>query len=258
MLIWLYAFRSSIQQNFNGSGVAQFSDIHAEPEYFPRNGDLHLVFLSGNGVRFQAPVDDLWYRATIPTKPFETSGVPGPLPDLHAYRPDEPASPMACFQQYQFCAGAESRCGPLSSWADAQVGASEIFGFKIEDEDAPPDNHSASRFYWFVGMLTYSAPDLTMLLTQLGANSLASMRSLYGSLMGPLSSDQWQVDVMQWWAMYLAGVQGAVVSTSAGPVDTSVEHLRIEPYNQWIHDHVCTGQVSSLFLWPPSPGVRLD
>lgn len=57
---------------------------------------------------------------------------------------------MACFQQYQLCDGSESRCGPLSSWMDAQTGAAELFGTTAEalvnNESPPADNPSASRY----------------------------------------------------------------------------------------------------------------
>lgn len=237
--------RSSIQQNYNGTVYLPGSTLEAAPESFPRDGDLHIVFLSGNGIRFSAPVNDLWYRATIPTKPVDK---PGSLPDLHAYRPDEAASPMACLQRFQFCDGSTSRCGPLASWADAQTGADELFGTNLEAEDTPLDSERASRFYWFLSLMTYSVPNLSSVLLQLGAASLASTRTLYAGLMGPLPNDQWQVDVMQWWATYLAGIQGGVVSTAAGPADSSLEHQRIEPYNKWIQDQICNNQVSYLSL----------
>lgn len=232
----------------NGSAVPEGSTFQAS-ESFPRNGDLLMIFLSGNGIRFQEPVDDLWYRATGPTVPIVIVTESGLTPGLPAYRPEEAASPMACLQQYQFCDASESRCGPLSSWVDAQIGASELFESTMDSTDSPStESHRVSRFKWLTAMLTYAVPDVSYAVGQLGSSSLASTRSLYGNMMGPLPNDQWQVDVMQWWATYLAGIQGGVVSTAVGPMDSSQDHLRMKPYNQWIQDTLCNNQVSIILL----------
>lgn len=155
---------------------------------------------------------------------------------------------MACLEQFQLCYGSTSRCGPLASWLDAQDGASKLFNFPLEREGPPADNHPASRFYWFVALFTYAVPGIPAVLLQLGPSSLASMRSLFAGVMGPLPDDQWQIDVMQWWATYLAGIQSAVVSIASGPIDPSLEHLRIRPYNQWIQESICNNQVRIPFL----------
>lgn len=224
------------------------SSFESASEYFPRNGDVHIFFLSGNGIKFEATVNDPWYRATSPTKPIVRATESGWSPDLPAYRPDEAASPLACLQQFQFCDSSKSRCGQLSSWLDAQISAGEMFGIPLDTEKPPLENDPASRFYWFVALMSYAVPGLGAVLLHLGANSLASARSLYSGVMGPLPDNQWQVDVMQWWATYLAGIQAGVVSTASGPMDPSLKHLRIKPYNDWIQNHPCENQVSIVFL----------
>lgn len=238
--------RSFVHMISNGTTYMPGSSFESASDYFPRDGDIHIFFLSANGIRFEAPVDDLWYRAMSPAKPIVRATQSGWSPDLPAYRPDAAASPLACFQQFQFCDASKSRCGPLSSWLDAQIGAGELFGITLDSEKPPLENNPASRFYWFVSLMSYAVPGLGLILLHLGANSLASTRSLFSGVMGPLPSDQWQVDVMQWWATYLAGIQGGVVSTASGPVDSSLEHLRIKPCNEWIQYHICDNQVSLL------------
>lgn len=242
--------RSFLESNFNGSTYIPSSGIQSIPGFFPRDGDLSIAFLSGNNIRFQEPVNDLWYRATSPTHGVALLNESGGSSALPAYRPDEAASPMACLAQFQFCDATTIRCGPLSSWADAQTEAGKLFGTTLDAENPPLDKDPASsRFYWFVALMSYSVPELQSILHRLGASSLASTRNLYNGVMGPLRDDQWQVDVMQWWATYLAGVQAGVVSTAAGPSDSSVEHLRIKPYNKWIQEHICNNQVSLLFVF---------
>lgn len=192
----------------------------------------------------------MWYSATNSTSRFISSGEEDPSSGFPAYQPDEAASPMACLQQFQFCDASKTRCGPLSSWGDAQIGAGDLFGLNMltDGPGSTLENDRASRFYWLVSLFSYSVPGLGNVLLRLGASSLASTRKLYAGLMGPLPNDQWQSDVMQWWATYLAGIQGGVVSAAVGPDDPSVDHLRIKPYNKWIQDKFCDNQVMSLSL----------
>lgn len=241
--------RSLAETNFNGSTVVSVGsgDFQSTPGLFPKDGDLTLSFLSGNGVVFQEPMDDLWYRATSQGESYTVVGSNQSSP---AYQPEEAASPIACFQQYQLCDGSDSRCGPLSSWLDAQTGAAELFGTTadalLNDESPPADNPSASRYIWFVALMTESVPGLEIMLNHLGANALVSTQSLVSGLMGPLPNNQWQIDVTHWWATYLAGIQAGVVATSYGHTDSSLQSLLIKPFNNLIQTQMCDNQVSHL------------
>lgn len=189
---------------------------------------------------------DPWYRATIPSQPFFRGGLTSP--GLPSYQPEEAASPLACLQQFQFCDASESRCGPLASCPNSQTAAGELFGTAPDPADLPAENDpAASSFVWFVSLLAYSVGNLAFVLLHLGANSLASTRSLYSGSMGPLPENQWQIDVTQWWATYLAGIQESVVSSATGLRDPSLQNRLIKPYNKWIQDHICNNQVSIIF-----------
>lgn len=92
-----------------------------------QDADVHILFLSGNGVFFTQPSNDLWYRL-IP-KPMR-----GPVLALNdslfvidQYILREPASPLGCASQYQFCNSGTNECGPLASQLDAIAGAAPIF-----------------------------------------------------------------------------------------------------------------------------------
>lgn len=220
-----------------------------QSELFPRDGDVDLIFLSGNSIRFAAPVSDPWYRATVPSRPYSRAGEPESSPEYPSYQPEEAASPLACLQQYQFCDASTNRCGSLASWADSQTEAGELFGTTLDPADPPAeDDPAASSFFWFVALMAYSVPGLSIVLLHLGANSLASTRSLYSGMMGSLPDNQWQIDVTQWWATYLAGIQEAVVSSAIGISDPSLQHRLVKPYNQWIQDNICNNQVSNLLF----------
>lgn len=95
--------------------------------------------------------------------------------------------------------------------------------------------------------MSYAVPGLGLSLLHPGASSPASARSLLPGIINPLPKDHWQVNVMQWWATYLGtwrGIQAGVVSTTSGPVDVLLEHLRIEPFVEWIQYRICDNKVS--------------
>lgn len=233
-----------MENNYNGSTYSAVSDFTSPPGLFPHDGDLTLAFLSGNGIGFFAPMDDLWYRATSQVTTINISS----SQSESVYRSDEAASPIACLQQFQFCDASESRCGPLSSWLDAQTGAADMFGttadFVMNNEIPSADNPTTSRYIWFVALLAMAVPQLNTVISQPGAKSLQSIEYLNAGYMGPLPDNQWQTDVTHWWATYLAGIQASVVSTSYGITDPSLQSVKFEPFNTWIQYHVCDNQVS--------------
>lgn len=86
-----------------------------------------------------------------------------------------------------------------------QLGAADLFDTTEEalwnEEDPSAYNPSASRFHWFIALMTLSVPSFTTILQQLGASpSLVSTHNLLSGVMGPLPDNQWQLEVMHWWA----------------------------------------------------------
>lgn len=168
--------------------------------------------------------------------------------------PDEAASPLGCAQRYQFC-NANKNCGNLSSWADALVSASTLFHLSLDDLSDSGPNHKleavASRFAMFTAMVQ-SSSGLYALLTSLGPSSLLSSQHLGQGLMGPLPSNQWQLDVSHWFAMYLASLQAAFVNAARGPTDKA-----LLPYTYDIDDEyqreMCNNQVSNNSPWLLKP-----
>ncbi|KAI1160783.1 hypothetical protein F5B18DRAFT_631346 [Nemania serpens] len=78
-----------------------------------QDADISIIFLSGNGVFFSEPRGDAWFR--VVEKPSFVPSAGGPLPNL--YLPSEPASPLGCAAQYQFCNPSYQgtmACGPLA------------------------------------------------------------------------------------------------------------------------------------------------
>lgn len=228
----------------NGSIATGESHFIPIPELYTDDGDLHLIFLQGNGVLFYENTTDPWYRAT------EFGGVrymgspDGPNSSKFVYQPQEAASPMACVERYQFC-NADRECGPLAGTKNAAHEAGPLFNITTFDSynDIVPNDPVGSRFYWFYRGLFVMATDLVVMLKNLGPKALLSQQSLLDGLIGALPDDQWQLDVTYWWAIRLAGIQASFVNTAYDTGNPALEAYRIRPWNSYMQD-MCNNQVS--------------
>ncbi|ETS75787.1 hypothetical protein PFICI_12731 [Pestalotiopsis fici W106-1] len=166
------------------------------------DGDVTLAFLSGDGIVYNQPTEDIWYRASVPGVSKATKGAYG---QAQSYMPDEAASPLGCVEQYQICNLAlpnNSGCGPLASFYDAMAGAAPFFNFTSQEwlhywetGTIPPENRAAARLTWIFMMWTFEPVTLNNIITKMGASSLISQSQLYGGTQYGLPSNQWQSDV---------------------------------------------------------------
>src|SRR4051812_33146026 len=136
------------------------------------DGDVTLIYLSGDGVLFDEPLEDDWYRVTALgglTGVSSTHGI------KKSYIPEDAASPLGCVSQYQYCnlAAAEgSRCGPLASFSDAVVGAAVVFNSTPEEmQGESPIGKEATRLHWIAMLDSYGPTDLASIIYQLSAKS---------------------------------------------------------------------------------------
>lgn len=233
----------------NGTYNSYLSDFIPDIRLRRTDADTLLVFLIGNGVLFSEKTEDDWYHATTPFGVLESSISTG---SSNAYQSDEAASPMGCTRQYQYCKLRESgvrECGPLASWADAFAGAAPIFGVSADklDEDRPVStSEEGSRLIWsYMTILTGQGASLEFIIRQLGADSLASRSSLSESIMGPLPTNQWQLDVLQWWNIMLAVTQASFVDAAHRPNSTVTDRHRVLPVNTY-EENFCKSMVRSI------------
>lgn len=162
----------------------------------------------------------------------------------NVYLPEEPASPLACVEKFQFC-NAGKECGPLSGRFPSVVESSFLFNMTASDvvNANVPDDPVGSRFHWYFHVLFNMATDIGGILQNLGPKALLSQQSLLGGLMGPLPDDQWQLDVTYWWATRLAGIQAAFVNTAHDTGNAALDEFRVRPYNSYVQE-MCNNQVS--------------
>lgn len=230
------------------SGNGEFTAV---PGLFNPDGDINLIFLSSNGIEFYEKTSDLWYRATAPGDEVHSTFVDAGKTEV--YQPEEAASPMGCVRQFQFCNPSllSNNCGPLASWDDAQIEASPLFGIPIEEmqsEGLPTTTSTmGSRYLWLIQVLSVSQADIGAIIMALGPDALTSLKYLSSGIMGPLPTNQWQLDVRYWWATFLASLQAAVVNTAHGPTDPTLDPYKVLPFNSHAQD-MCNSQVRYLSM----------
>ncbi|KAI1752533.1 hypothetical protein F4782DRAFT_120878 [Xylaria castorea] len=199
------------------------------------DGDVTIVFLVGNGVLFFEPTDDAWYRATVRDTTIATVQSPG---RIQTYRPSEPASPMGCVEQWQWCNLAyptDQGCGPLASFLDAIYGAAPLFNLTSQDfiTDRPmAPTPVGTRLIWPAIVLGSSSPMIWSLLGYLGEEALASQDRLFSGVQWPIPNNQWQQDVTYWWNSLLSLIQVSFVETVYGDTDPQLGPLLGRPLNQ--------------------------
>ncbi|KAI0532012.1 hypothetical protein GGR58DRAFT_491760 [Xylaria digitata] len=212
----------------NGTTFLVGSNFMPISSLFRQDADTHLTFLSGNGVLYLEPTTDDWYRlAKIPTDMLWVEA--NQETTIPVYLPLEPASPMGCADQYQFCNTAiegDSRCGPLASLRDAVAGAAPIFNTTYSEFSAYNAESEPGTLLAYFGNVFFTF-DITVnsILSHLGTNGLLSQRKMNGGVQGPIESNQWQLDYIHLWAISLAATQMAFIDTAVGPTDQSLFEL---------------------------------
>lgn len=200
-----------------------------------------MIFLTGNGIEFQAKTYDPWYRATLSGSQVFSQNTDG---SYRLYRPEEAASPMGCLRQHQFCNPSSKTCGPLASYADAQLEAAPLFGIDAAEWEnlTTPRDTLSSRFQWLLRLMTSTEAALQTTISTLGPDALTSLKYINHGTMGPISDNQWQLDVEYWWSTWLASLQAGVVDTARGPLDSRLSPYMLQPLNSHMQD-MCNNQV---------------
>ncbi|KAJ2977882.1 hypothetical protein NUW58_g7671 [Xylaria curta] len=227
--------------------VANKTVVNSEAQFIPINSlfrddaDITLVFLSGNGVFHSAPSTDEWYRVS-PIAVNVSASLNAAVTPFPIYLPEEPASPLGCASQYQFCHGDLQHCGALASMADARSSVASLFHTTAAAYD---DSNSTSQdpFRYFVaGFAPTQSASIPAMLSQLGSASLASKSSITSLLQGPLPSNQWQLDVIRWSDITKASLQAAYLGISySNPPDGSRLQYRMN-FTSQAFETLCNNQ----------------
>ncbi|KAI7778233.1 hypothetical protein LA080_002498 [Diaporthe eres] len=207
-----YMLRPLFSGTVNGTpGADPNSGFVPGTELERTDADLFLVFLSGHGVFFSEPLYDDWYRATEPYASMREMQ----HEEIPIYRTSEAASPLACASQWQFCNTNTSACSPTASYHDAMLGSAQAFGIN-GDVAAESRSPATDRLGWLMEStgIRYSGEDSILL--NLQDSALLSKQSLMQGYQGHLPDNQWQLDVVNWFSIYLALVQSNMLQTASG------------------------------------------
>lgn len=241
-----------VAQVRRGRTDVTFSSFTPIEAVFRSDADTHIIFLSGNGVGYLAPSSDQWYRVSSKKARVSVGNAKiSKSAGLGIYLPLDPASPLGCTDQYQFCREDSQNCGPLASSHDAALGAAKLFdstfdgGLNIAANITPNTAHfeystddsfldrlvnstSTAVFKYVVKAVvknSYASP--WNYLRQLGPGSLASQNTLINAFQGALPSNQWHLDVVHWSHISMALIQAGFLDTAYfDPKDPSDLRIR--------------------------------
>ena len=238
----------------NGLPTESYSDFTPIDAMVRKDADTFISFLSGNGVLFGEPSLDPWYRATTP----DIIGLQSveSVKEISYYIPDQPASPLGCIQQHQYCKltpQGRRECGPLASVVDAIAGAASLFDSTYDGVTIDVvTTERAARFIYFASMVNARNIAVYSVLRQLGPTSLDSQKKLIAAFQGSIPTNQWQLDVTHWWDIMMASRQWDMLETVYLPQNSDALSYRMN-YTDEVYKKLCNNQVS--LLWNPVRGT---
>lgn len=243
------ARRSLFADTINGTlGASPTSGFLPSAEFDRPDADIFIVFLSGHGVFFSEPLHDEWYRAT---EPFDTLHNMVDEDSVPVYRTTEPASPLGCASQWQFCNKDNSACGPTASYHDALSGATGAFGSNDNESD---ENQSPAmnRLRWLLASTGIQGGGEDTILLNLQDSALLSKQSLFSGYQAPLPETQWKLDVTNWFSIYLALIQSNLLQTASGMMEAEIGIEAAKPTTEAALSS-CSNQVCFQVLEDPVP-----
>ncbi|KAF2138136.1 uncharacterized protein K452DRAFT_361593 [Aplosporella prunicola CBS 121167] len=224
----LSGLKTLVKNHTVAERVSEFDPI---PELRRMDGDLDIFFLSATNVAFNSYSNDSWYQIKDSSDASMVSDESTGEMDL--YYQKEPASPMACVTRQQYCfpsLSKENRCTALSSNIDAGLDAGYMHQ-KRKDQDG---------FIW-VSPVSASAMTISEVVNIMGQQALASRYNFRHGIQGPISENQWQLDVEHWHASTLAHLQDGYLHKASGPTDERLFEFLDRPANA-IEKRLCKSQ----------------
>ncbi|KAI0019667.1 hypothetical protein F4780DRAFT_745194 [Xylariomycetidae sp. FL0641] len=235
----LEIFKATVE---NGSFYKGGSNFCPVPDVSRTDADTYLIFLESNGLIFAEASDDPWYDLSK-----HTSHAPDGTGLSQSYRPSEPSSPLGCVEKHQFCSintDGVRECGPLASIRDAVKGASPLFNATYDYDNTGAKiatTESAALFNYFVDTISSNHVSVFTIIQTLGAASLDSRRYLYNGIQTKLEPRQWQLDVVHWWNMVMAGRQQGFLDAAYGSSDPAYPQ-RNEVYESAVYQKLCKSE----------------
>ena len=181
-----------------------------------------------NAVFFSQPIDDEFFSAHEPFTDPLLGNIPG-YPNL--YRSDGTAHVLGCATQEQLCLR-KNYCTPLTAWVYTDPSRYNMNMTGRQRESINVWRNSISR----------TGAVMDAMIDNLGASALVARNSFIGGIQGPLSPNQWQLEVAHWQATTMAMIQRLAVEYATGPSDGLVRN--VEPPSNKEARSICKNQVS--------------
>ena len=204
--------------------------------------DVTLFFLSTNGVAFSKPCDDPWYAAhdSFFSGDDEGANDEGADDEGFYYNMKEPVRVLGCATRYQFC-NPDPKMGhswtPLTGIFTATAAADALWR---TDKQREFFNTSSSS-------ILSGAGGLVEIVQFTGISSLISRHGLVNGYQVSLPSNQWQLEVENWFGTTMADLQRATIEYVTGPADPAMFRLLNRPKTDEEH-LLCRSLVSCFFL----------
>ncbi|KAF4546051.1 Cytochrome p450 protein [Lasiodiplodia theobromae] len=171
------------------------------------DGLLDIIWLTANGIIYEGPVSDPWFK-TGADKFSQTN--------VGMYVRDEPASPMACVQREQYC----NPNLPLSQQCTALVDPYEVKDHVLGLWGNDPDSQNAMAWIMMTkDRCSFTFARITGVLRD--ASLLASLSMDRIGFQKALPDDQWHAEVRFWFSVKLAGLQRMFLSLARTPDNSS-------------------------------------
>lgn len=194
------------------------------PELAITDGDVNLLFLSANDIKFLNPVEDPWYSAQIPKGNFTGTYMIGE--ELNGVVPiwarDSPVRPLGCVERYQFCNPnhpANSSCTSLGGIFQVSQEASQLY----------QDEAQLKHVSWSLSAISDMAAGVADLVATLGAMALQSRNGLHSGLQATLSDNQWELEVESFFKVTMADLQRSILEQATGPTDPAMRQFLVRP-----------------------------
>ncbi|KAF2192069.1 hypothetical protein K469DRAFT_555931 [Zopfia rhizophila CBS 207.26] len=168
-------------------------------EFNVSDGDLKIMFMMTNAMRFSEPCNDPWFSA-------HRAYVDPLVHNKTLYLSDNLASPMGCVEQYQFCNPKNDACTQLAPILPA------IGSAKSDLSLTPLQAATVDVLFNAIYMLN---TDISI--PSFHGSSFLAQQSIIQTLQLPLPDNQWQLELQDMHNTVLSMLQRDIVDYARGP-----------------------------------------
>ena len=161
-------------------------------------------------------------------------------PSINFVSADQPVDVLECTERYQFCnpdSKMSQSCTPLTGIFTATQAADTLWRTTKQRE----------FFNTSSNLMLNNAGGLVEIVGLTGISSLLSRHSLSVGNQSPLPSNQWQLEIENWYGATLADLQRVTIEYVTGPTDSAIFPLLQRPQTEEEH-LVCQSMVSLFFF----------